>query len=81
MSIKSFAAKIFAKVVKHQLNSWAKKPVETQQKIVSGSSLETMQKQYRNSAKIQFPRLAPVRLGVDARGPRTQHWDADQPQP
>ena len=33
MSIKSFAAKIFAKVVKHQLNSWAKKPVETQQKV------------------------------------------------
>lgn len=33
MSIKSFAAKIFAKVVKHQINSWAKKPVETQQKV------------------------------------------------
>ena len=33
MSIKSFAAKIFAKYIQHQTKSWAAKPVETQQKV------------------------------------------------
>jgi len=33
MSFKSFAAKIFAKYIKRQINNWANKPVETQQKV------------------------------------------------
>ncbi|GGZ60263.1 GH3 auxin-responsive promoter family protein [Mesonia mobilis] len=33
MSLKSFAAKIFANYIKHQTQSWASKPVETQQKV------------------------------------------------
>lgn len=33
MSIKSFAAKIFAKVVISKINRWANNPVETQQKV------------------------------------------------
>ena len=33
MSLKSFAAKIFANYIKRQTQSWASKPVETQQKV------------------------------------------------
>lgn len=33
MSIKSFAAKVFAKYIKHQINSWAQKPIEAQEKV------------------------------------------------
>jgi hypothetical protein len=33
MSIKSFAAKIFAKVVHNKTQAWANNPVETQQKV------------------------------------------------
>ena len=33
MSIKSLAAKVFAKYIKHQINSWAQKPIETQEKV------------------------------------------------
>ena len=33
MSIKSFAAKIFAKIVQAQTNSWASRPIETQEKV------------------------------------------------
>ena len=33
MSLKSFAAKIFAKYIKRQTQSWASRPVETQQKV------------------------------------------------
>jgi len=33
MSIKSFAAKIYAKIVRSQTNAWANKPVQTQQKV------------------------------------------------
>ncbi|MGO3262535.1 MAG: GH3 family domain-containing protein [Mesonia sp.] len=33
MSLKTFGAKIFAKVVKSQINKWANKPIETQQKV------------------------------------------------
>lgn len=33
MSIKSFAAKVFAKIIRVQTNAWASKPKETQQKV------------------------------------------------
>jgi len=33
MSLKTFGAKIFAKVVKSQINKWANNPIETQQKV------------------------------------------------
>jgi hypothetical protein len=33
MSVKSFAAKIFAAYVQRQINSWASKPVETQKRV------------------------------------------------
>ncbi|QAA82206.1 GH3 auxin-responsive promoter family protein [Aequorivita sp. H23M31] len=33
MSVKSFSAKIFAKVIVSQINQWSEKPVETQQKV------------------------------------------------
>ncbi|SHI67462.1 GH3 auxin-responsive promoter [Mesonia phycicola] len=33
MSIKSLAAKVFAKYIKHQINSWAQKPIEAQEKV------------------------------------------------
>lgn len=33
MSIKSFAAKIFAGYIQRQINSWASRPVETQEKV------------------------------------------------
>ncbi|WP_037373380.1 GH3 auxin-responsive promoter family protein [Salinimicrobium xinjiangense] len=33
MSVKSFAAKIFAAYIQRQINSWASKPVETQKKV------------------------------------------------
>ncbi|MEO2060383.1 MAG: GH3 auxin-responsive promoter family protein [Mesonia sp.] len=33
MSLKSFAAKIFAKYIKRQTQTWASRPVETQQKV------------------------------------------------
>ena len=33
MSVKTFGAKLFAKVIKSQINKWANNPVETQQKV------------------------------------------------
>ena len=33
MSVKSFAAKIFASYIRRQINSWATKPVETQKRV------------------------------------------------
>ena len=33
MSLKSFAAKIFASVIRKKIDSWASKPLETQQKV------------------------------------------------
>ncbi|WP_121666112.1 GH3 auxin-responsive promoter family protein [Mesonia aquimarina] len=34
MSLKSISAKIFAKIIKKKIDHWAKKPVETQQKLL-----------------------------------------------
>lgn len=33
MSLKSFGAKLFASVVRKKIDSWAKNPIETQQKV------------------------------------------------
>ncbi len=68
MSIKSFAAKIFAKVIKHQINSWANKPVETQQKVFQQLIKSAKETQFGKDHRFQqiktyedFAKQVPIR--------------------
>lgn len=68
MSIKSFAAKLFAKSVHNKTQSWASKPVETQQKVFRDLITQAQNTQFgkdHNFAKIQsfedFAAQVPIR--------------------
>ncbi|MDT0294668.1 GH3 auxin-responsive promoter family protein [Mesonia ostreae] len=68
MSLKTFGAKIFAKVVKSQINTWAKNPIETQQKVFTELISRAKKTQFgkdHNFDKIKsyqdFTREVPVR--------------------
>ena len=68
MSIKSFSAKIFAAYIQRQINSWAAKPVETQQKVFKDlikKAAETEFGKDHNFDKIsspgEFAKRVPVR--------------------